>query len=183
MGSHRSGKSAPKLTTERLRRHVRRRVEDMRVELEKNIGSRVPQAFLRCLEGHTCLHHLCLSPVSEKTPRDVRKAKLVRHRLNAPGQKIFVPDRTGLATVWKRPVIILRLDARLERKQKLDVGLRQPDGAIGATVLQGGSLSRLTARTTHKSRFFASRSIHLKASSSGRTQLIETNFVLENGVV
>jgi hypothetical protein len=27
----------------------------------------------------------------------------------------------------------------------------------------------LTARTTHKSRFFASKSIHLKANSSGRT--------------
>ncbi len=116
MGSHRSGKSPPKLTTKRLRSHVRRRVEDMRVELEKNVGSRVSQAFLHCLEGHTCLHHLCRSPVPEKTPRDVWKAKLVRHRLNAPGQKIFVPDRTSLATVGKHPVIILRLDPGLERK-------------------------------------------------------------------
>jgi hypothetical protein len=37
----------------------------MCVELEKNIGPRVPQAFLRCLERDTCLHHLCRSPVPQ----------------------------------------------------------------------------------------------------------------------
>jgi hypothetical protein len=71
----------------------------------------------------------------------MRKAKLVRHRLNAPGQKIFVPDRTSIATVRKHPVFILRLDPGLERKQTLDVCLGQPDGPIGAMVLRGVELA------------------------------------------
>jgi hypothetical protein len=142
MSNHRSGKSAPELTPEHLRRHVRRRIENMRVELEKNIGSLVPQ------EGHTCLHHMYRSPVPEQTPRgDVRKAKLVGHRLNAPGQKIFVPDRTGLATVGKHPVFILRFDPCLERKQTLDVCLRQPDGPIGA---MNGRLSQIAHASTRE---------------------------------
>ena len=71
----------------------------------------------------------------------MRKAEFLRDRLNAPGEKIFVPDRTSLAVIWKHPVFVLRLRPLLQGQQPSDVGLRQPDGAIGAVVLRGVELA------------------------------------------
>ena len=95
MGRHGSRKSSPELPTQ-SRRQVRRRIEHMRVAPEKNIGTRVPQVLLRCLERYPRFHHLCRPQLPQETPGDVRKAKLLRSRLNAPAEKILVPDRIGL---------------------------------------------------------------------------------------
>ena len=52
VGSHASRKSTRQLPTQRFCCHVRRSIEDVRVEAEKNIGARVAKAFLRCLERY-----------------------------------------------------------------------------------------------------------------------------------
>jgi hypothetical protein len=92
----------------------------MGIELEKNVGARVSKALLRCLDRHTTFHHLRGSPVAEKTPGDVREAEFLRDRLNAPGEKILMPDRTGFALVRKHPVIVLRIRSRLQSQQPFD---------------------------------------------------------------
>jgi hypothetical protein len=86
------------------------------------------------------------SLVPEKTPRDVGKAELSCRRLNAPRQKIFVPDRTGLQdttglnTTRKHQSSSFAF-IRPHGEQTLP---RQPDGTIsGATW---GVEQRFTAR-------------------------------------
>gem|GEM_PF-7106266 len=73
----------------------------MGVELEKNVRARVSKALLRRLDGHTSFLHLRGLPVTEKTPGDVRKIEFLRDRLNAPGEKVLMPDRS-LASMLDR---------------------------------------------------------------------------------
>jgi len=140
----------------------------------------MPQAFLRCLEGHTCLHHLCRSPVPQKTPRDVRKAKLSGHRLNAPRQQSLVPDRTGLQdtagldTIRKHPVLVLRLHPCLQASRRSTSASVSRMGRLVRWYFGVWSLPRFTARTTHNSLFQASRSFPLEC------QLLQTNAAHRN---
>ena len=96
-------------------------------------GRECPRRSCAAFTGHVSHHPRC-SPVTQKTTRDMRKAGLLRYRLNAPGKKIFVPDRSGLAFFRKHPVIILRLCPGVQGQQSFNVGLDEPDGAIGAVV-------------------------------------------------
>jgi hypothetical protein len=113
-GSCGSRTSTAQLSTQGLGRQVRRFVQDMSVELEKNVGARVSKALLRRLDWHASFHHPRRPPVAEKTPSKMWKTELPRNRLNAPGEKIFVPDRSGLASVRKHPVVVLRPCAGLQ---------------------------------------------------------------------
>lgn len=122
----------------------------MRVEAEKNIGTRVAKAFLRCLERYPRLHHLYCPPMPQETPRNVRKAKLVGDRLDHPTEKLFVPERTGLHllsrfldAVRKHPVVVRRVAQPLQREQTLDVRIRQPDGTISAVILRRVELAAI----------------------------------------
>jgi hypothetical protein len=53
----------------------------------------------------------------------MRQAKLVRHRLDMPGEEVLMPDRTGLHdlalldAVKGHPVVVLRLHPLLQCEQ------------------------------------------------------------------
>ena len=87
------------LSTQRLCRHVRRFVQNMGVELEKNVGARVPKALLRCLDGHPSFRHLCRSPVPQKTPRDVRTANEISAFKSQPNN---IKTQPVVATVLRQ---------------------------------------------------------------------------------
>jgi hypothetical protein len=103
--------------------------------------------------------------MAEKTPGDVRKAEFLRDRLNAPGEKIFVPDRSGPAVVRKHPVVVLRLRPSLQGQQPFDAGLGQPDGAIGTVVLRRVELAAVGERRKLEYQAFVAKSDRPGAAS------------------
>jgi hypothetical protein len=62
------GPKIPELPTQRLCRDVCRCIENMCVDLRRISGRECPRRSNAALRGHTCLHHLCRSPVPGETP-------------------------------------------------------------------------------------------------------------------
>ncbi len=74
---------AAQLSTQGLRRQARRFVQEMNAELEKNVGARVSKALLRRLDWNMSFRYPRCSPVPQKTPRDLRKPKLLHYRMKS----------------------------------------------------------------------------------------------------
>ena len=120
----------------------------MRVEVQRRRDTRVPQPLLNDLGIHSTADQMRRSPVSEKTPGDVRQPQPVRDRLNVPGEDMLVPDRTGLQlcsalldAVGKHPIVILRVHLSFEGEQTIDVRVGQANDAVSFLVLRGVELA------------------------------------------
>ncbi len=102
---------AAQLSTQRLCRHVRRLVEDMSVELEKNVGPRVSKAFLRRLDGHMS-STICVAPQCRRRRQVIcgRPSSLRPAECAAPEEsscQIGPVQSCPFKVVWKHPVVIL----------------------------------------------------------------------------